>query len=179
MLYDPAPLNDPGDPGWDMSPYANYSSGAQSYTYRRRRALDLADAGDAGEGRAESLARGLPVPNRNGEPPRFSVEQVLGHRRRASLLSSATARDWRQRMVFYTGDERNFYQGLDGTTCSPDEAAFDPSCRTPRKTHSEVAYAGTGGYPDGYGTYREGCSFNAGWNAWVCSNASLTPARYA
>ena len=41
----------------------------------------------------------------------------------------------------------------------------------------EVAYAGTGGYPDGYGTYREGCSFNAGWNAWVCSNASIVPAR--
>ena len=40
-----------------------------------------------------------------------------------------------------------------------------------------MAYAGTGGYPDGYGTYRDGCSFNAGWNAWVCSNASLTPAR--
>ena len=135
MLYDPAPLNDPGDPGWDMSPYANYSGGAQSYTYRRRRALGLADDDDAGEGRAESLARGMPAPNLNGEPPRFSVEQVLDHRRRASLLSSAAARDWRERMVFYTGDERNFYQGLDGTTCSPDEAAFDPSCRTPRKTH--------------------------------------------
>ena len=53
-------------------------------------------------------------------------------------------------MVFYTGDERDFYQGLDGTTCSPDEAAFDPACRTPRKTHREVAYAGTGGYPDGF-----------------------------
>ena len=188
MLYDPAPLNDPGDAGWDMSPYLNYSGGAQSYTYRRRRALGVGD--DAGEGRAgkgqgggrgsrraQSLASGMPVPNLNGEPPRFSVEQVLDHRRRASLQSSATARDWRQRMVFYTGDERNFYQGLDGTTCSPDEAAFDPSCRTPRKTHKEVAYAGTGGYPDGYGTYREGCTFVAAWNAWSCSKASLTPAR--
>jgi hypothetical protein len=36
MLYDPAPLNDMGDPGWDMSAYANYSGGALSYTYRRR-----------------------------------------------------------------------------------------------------------------------------------------------
>ena len=36
MLYDPAPLNDLGDPGWDMSAYANYSGGAQSFTYRSR-----------------------------------------------------------------------------------------------------------------------------------------------
>ena len=36
MLYDPAPLNDMGDPGWDMSAYANYSGGAQSFTYRSR-----------------------------------------------------------------------------------------------------------------------------------------------
>ena len=179
MLYDPAPLNDPGDAGWDMSAYANYSGGVQSYNYRRRalRALAAGRRGERGDRRVESLDRGMPAPNLHGEPPRFSVEEVLDHRRRASLQSSATASDWRQRMVFYTGDERNFYQGLDGTTCSPDEAVFDPACRTPRKTHKEVAYAGTGGYPDGYGTYREGCSFVAAWNAWSCSSASLTPAR--
>ena len=36
MLYDPAPLNDPGDPGWDMGPHMNYSAGVQNYAYRRR-----------------------------------------------------------------------------------------------------------------------------------------------
>eukprot|EP00966_Prymnesium_polylepis_P103629 2399280-Prymnesium_polylepis.1 len=41
MLYDPAPLNDPGDAGHDMSRWANYSSGVQSFTYRRRRAADV------------------------------------------------------------------------------------------------------------------------------------------
>ena len=35
MLYDPAPLNDPADPGWDMGPYMNYSEGVQNYVYRR------------------------------------------------------------------------------------------------------------------------------------------------
>ena len=35
MLYDPAPLNDLGDPGHDMSAYMNYSGGGLSYSYRR------------------------------------------------------------------------------------------------------------------------------------------------
>ena len=188
MLYDPAPLNDPGDAGWDMGPYMNYSMGVQNYVYRRRRMSATRtlrrqrprhgdDNQRHGRRRAEALERGMPAPAAAGSPPPFSVDEVLDHRRRASLMASATAADWRMRMVFYTGDERNFYQGLDGTTCAPDEAAFDPACRTPRKTHREVAYAGTGGYPDGYGTYRQGCTFNAAWNAWSCTNASLTPAR--
>ena len=67
-----------------------------------------------GRRRAESLERGMPAPASDAAPPTFSVEQVLDHRRRASLQSSAAAGDWRQRMVFYTGEERNFYQGLDG-----------------------------------------------------------------
>ena len=66
MLYDPAPLNDLGDPGHDMGPYMNFSSGQQTFTYRR-------------------------------------------------TLASQVEADWRNRMVFYQGDERAaFYQGLDG-----------------------------------------------------------------
>ena len=121
MLYDPAPLNDPGDPGHDMSAYANYSSGAQSFTYRRR-------------------------------------------------TQSATEADWRNRMVFYTGDERNFYPGGTTRSCDPTSAILDPACRTSRRTHAEVAYRG-------YWTYREGCTLVTAWNAWRCTAASLTPAR--
>ena len=40
---------------------------------------------------------------------------------------------------------------LDGRVCPPTAAIFDPSCRTKRKTHREVAYKG-------YGIYREGCT---------------------
>ena len=148
MLYDPAPLNDAGDTGHDMSAFMNYSNGAQSYNYRRRRKLTQQQAeGESGV-------------------PAFDLEAISRHRRLASTVES----DWRQRMVFYTGDEAAFYQGLDGTTCAADQAAFDPSCRTPRKTHAQVAYKG-------YGTYREGCTYVQGWNAWSCTNASLTPAR--
>ena len=119
MLYDPAPLNDPGDKGWDMGPYMNYSAGVQNYVYRRRmsdvttpnqRRRQRGDNQRHGRRRAESLERGMPAPATEAVPPAFSVEQVLDHRRRASLQSSATASDWRQRMVFYNGDERSFYQ---------------------------------------------------------------------
>jgi hypothetical protein len=65
--------------------------------------------------------------------------------------------------VFYEGDERAFYQGLDGAhVCDPTEAIFDPACRTARRTHAEVAYNGnansgaecTAGGACGYGVYR-------------------------
>ena len=146
MLYDPAPLNDPADPGWDMGPYMNYSEGVQNYVYRRlglglglgvrvsltlpltltltltrtlyrRRRLRATSAhrqqgrgrGDTqrdgrgrgdiqrdGQRRAESLERGMPAPASAAAPPTFTVEQVLDHRRRASLQASAAAGDWRQ-----------------------------------------------------------------------------------
>merc|ERR1719272_2202401 len=54
MLYDPAPLNDMGDPGWDMSAYANYSGGAQSYTYRRRTSMERAEPGVRAEPRVQT-----------------------------------------------------------------------------------------------------------------------------
>ena len=121
MLYDPAPLNDPTDPGWDMSAYAAFDNGAQSYTFGRR-------------------------------------------------LQSATEADWRNRMVFYPGDERAFYQGLTGTACDPLSSIYDPACRTARRTHREVAYSA-------YGTYRRNCTYIERWNAHRCTAASLKPAR--
>ena len=116
MLYDPAPLNDPGDPGWDMGPYMNYSEGVQNYVYRRRRLRATSAHRQHGRGRgdtqrdgrargdiqrdgrrrAESLERGMPAPASAAAPPTFTVEQVLDHRRRASLQASAAAGDWRQ-----------------------------------------------------------------------------------
>jgi hypothetical protein len=80
-------------------------------------------------------------------------------------------------MVFYTGDERAFYQGFTGPVCDPYSAIFDPSCRTIRKTHHEVAYRG-------YGTYRgwgavgvDQCESVQSFNAWRCRGAALVPAR--
>ena len=65
--------------------------------------------------------------------------------------------------------------------CDPSEAIFDPACRTPRRTHAEVAYGGGGGGSAadcanggacGYGVYRgaagTGCDFVPLWNAWKC-----------
>ena len=65
--------------------------------------------------------------------------------------------------------------------CDPSEAIFDPACRTPRRTHAEVAYGGGGGSSAadcanggacGYGVYRgvagNGCEFVPLWNAWKC-----------
>ena len=161
MLYDPAPLNDLGWHTHDMSDYMNYSNGVQSFGYRRRASAEFLEGWSG-------APRHVP-----GATPTFTLDEILHHRR----LSSAVLSDWKERMVFYTGDERNFYQGASSLACDPSEAAFDPSCRSPRKTHREVAYAGTGGYPDGYGVYRDGCTFMAAWNAWSCTNSSLTPAR--
>ena len=100
------------------------------------------------------------------DKPAHSQAEILRHRRLASAVES----DWRNRMVFYDGDERAFYQGLDDETCDPLEAIFDPSCRTARKTHAEVAYNGdadsgadcAAGGACGYGVYR-----TAACRGWV------------
>ena len=147
MLYDPAPLNDLGDPGWDMSAYVDtLEDHGGLFTYRRR-------------ARGRSRRRAL-----DAAPDTASEEQAA--RRRLS----ATDADWRNRMVFYPGDERDFYLGEDGTACEASSALYDPACRTARRTHREVAY-------NGYGTYRLGCTLNSEWNAWVCDQGSLVPAR--
>ena len=174
MLYDPAPLNDLGDPGWDMSAYANYSGGSQNYEYGRRRMEARLHARHLTAARVHA---GL-------DKPAHSQAEILRHRRLASAVES----DWRNRMVFYDGDERAFYQGLDGLTCDPLESIFDPSCRTARKTHAEVAYNGdahsgadcAAGGACGYGVYRAGCTFMPLWNAWKCKSkesGGVTPAR--
>ena len=60
-------------------------------------------------------------------------------------LLSARLGDWRTRMCHFPGDEREtFYAGQTGRMCPPDAAIFDPSCRTHRRTHREVAYNGYG-----------------------------------
>ena len=166
MLYDPAPYNDPGDPGWDMSAYMAYNNGAQTFTYRRR----LAE-----RERREMDRRRLLVANRSQTVPADGTSEYPPAASRR--LSSAVEADWRNRMVFYTGDERSFYQGNAGPVCDPYSAIYDPSCRTIRKTHHEVAYRG-------YGTYRgwgvvgnDQCQSVANFNAWRCRRAALVPAR--
>ena len=156
MLYDPAPLNDPGDPGHDMSAYVERCGDSEVFTYRRhreRRALldsRLSDAGfdvsedDIGPGSSDNASR--------------------------RALASAYESDWRQRMVFYEGDERAFYQGLTGVSCPHEcSALYDPACRTARRTHKEVAYRA-------YGTYRDGCELDEEGNAWHCRRPVGNPA---
>ena len=176
MLYDPAPYNDPGDPGWDMSAYEAYNNGAQSLSYRRLQEAEVREAELARRTRlwqeredgtpGSALTSSLPAAAADDGDGAIAIAVGEGGRQ----LQSATEADWRNRMVFYPGDERAFYQGLDGRVCDPASAIYDPSCRTIRKTHREVAYKG-------YGTYRTDCTLNTGWNAWVCPRTSLVPAR--
>ena len=151
MLYDPAPLNDPTDPGHDMSAYEARCGAidADQFNFRRdrrslldRRVAELSGADDA------------------------YLQQPVSRR----SLASAVESDWRQRMVFFTGDERAFYQGLDGVSC-PDECSSrtDPACRTARRTHREVAYRG-------YGAYRDNCTLDEEGNAWHCTRPPADPA---
>ena len=114
MLYDPAPLNDLGDPGHDMSAYMNYSGGGLSYDYRRSRRMEHDEPAEPAEAHAHRRrmdARHLAAAEVHAgrARPAFSHEEITQHRRLASAVES----DWRNRMVFYQGDERAFYQGLD------------------------------------------------------------------
>ena len=104
-----------------MSAYANYSGGAQSYTYRRRTSMERGKPGvqaeprvhaEPGEGntdtrRARLHARHLSAAlvHAGRARPHFSHDEITRHRRLASAVES----DWRNRMVFYDGDERAFY----------------------------------------------------------------------
>ena len=89
---------------------------------------------------------------------------------RRELLSSKLG-DWRERMVFFPGDEREtFYAGQTGRMCPPDAAIYDPACRVSRRTHREVAY-------NSYGMYTKDCILNSNFNAWVCKKEALIPAR--
>ena len=82
--------------------------------------------------------------------------------------------DWKDRMVFYAGDESKFFDET-ATACEETSALYDPACRTTRKTHQQVAYRG-------YGMYRgendnKRCTLNARFNAWVCPGSVLAPMR--
>ena len=115
----------------------------------------------------------------------LGVEDVQLSEEEGRRLQSATEADWRNRMVFFPGDERQFYYGLDGTACEPTSAIYDPACRSIRKTHREVAYARDDNpvvldaIPGrrGYGTYRRHCTESSLFHAHVCQASSLVPAR--
>ena len=183
--------NDPGDPGHDMSAWSEYDGGALTFSYRRKLGQPAVDSGagehvdewgeepgaddgdgDGGEDEIEGTRGEVAVA---GDPtPLERVVIEAGHEGRE--LQSATESDWRNRMVFYQGDERAFYQGLTGRACDPTSAIFDPACRTSRRTHREVAY-------NGYGTFRGGevmgidCEESAAFHGHVCTNNTMIPAR--
>ena len=113
----------------DMSKYMAYNNGQQSFTFRRL--LEEREERNKELGIAGSIADEVVAPD--------------GGRQ----LQSATDADIRNRMVFFKGDERAYYYGMDGKACEPTSAIYDPACRSIRKTHREVAYRV-------YGTYR-GC----------------------
>ena len=76
MLYDPAPLNDLGDPGHDMSAYMNYSGGGLSYDYRRSRRMEHdepaepAEPAELAEPPARAMACATAVGSRSAMAPR-------------------------------------------------------------------------------------------------------------
>ena len=183
MLYDPCPLNDPGDPGCDMAAYHDVLEEAGGiFSYRRRRGLaapDRAEQLQAGAQLfAQRVARGeerarhlhiLKVDSADESEMRAWAVRHHDYVAHGRQLASAIETDWRNRMVFYPGDEKNFYLGQGGVACESGSALYDPACRTPRKTHNEVAYSG-------YGTYRAGCTLNTRMNAWFCPKDSMVRA---
>ena len=211
MLYDPAPLNDPGDPGHDMSQYEDLLEQLGGlFTYRRerrrlsgsalatlsRRMLERRldrpadrrrrrlttptqrDDDDAAAAAADTAEADTAVAAAEADTAEADTAVTVAAAvdgRNGRQLQSATASDWRNRMVFYgapygSGDERDFYLGQTGVACEASSALYDPACRTPRRTHAEVAY-------NGYGAYRRGCTLNAQWNAWSCPGSAMVPAR--
>ena len=128
-----------GDPGWDMSAYMAYNNGAQNFAYRRKLGTEVEE-----RDRELERRRQLWQERESNTPGNLAVDE-FGRNQSMQMavvsaagrqLQSATEADWRNRMVFYTGDERVFYQGLDGRSCEPTSAIFDPSCRTIRKVKS-------------------------------------------
>ena len=181
MLYDPCPLNNPAHPGWDTSELADLlGSEGGLFTYRRRlleegcnssrpptaaslemdRQRERGSAGHSTGGAALPSAEPLPAAT---NPRRLSEESEL-------------QRQWKDRMVFYTGDERAFFADLSKTVCESASALYDPSCRTERQTHAEVAYSSYGVYRGEVGSGAE-CTLRPEFNAWVCPTAAMTPMR--
>ena len=177
MLNDPAPLNDLSDPGWDTSALGIPVS--MDALYRRR----LSEGDESANTSFVDFSKASPphdivyaTSNLDDGSVRSVTRAELHAKRRASdsarRLSgaSATASSWINRMVFYTGDERQLIAADQAGIfqCSADMAFYDPTCRAKRKTHAEVAYAG-------YGTYRAGCTLSTQFNAWVCPAANSPP----
>ena len=123
MLYDPCPAgNDPTDPTCDMSPWEKYSGGAQSFNYRRRSlnqwpetsanaSVGAAFRQDLDYAHHAQVLHGL---RRRQQPGDETELPAPGERHRRQLLSAKIG-DWRDRMVFFPGDEREaFYAGQTG-----------------------------------------------------------------
>ena len=171
--YAPFPLfaqNDRSHPGWDISKLKGLlDAGGGLFTYRRR----LQEPENATS--SVSVARAAP-----GQPTGGSVAITLtapapamaGARKLSEASDEMLA--WKDRMVFYTGDESKFFEGLSTKQCPATSALYDPSCRTARLTHKQVAY-------NGYGMYRgEGdktCTLNTLFNAWMCPSSAVIPMR--
>ena len=181
MLYDPAPLNDPTDPGWDMSSYQSLTG--DIFSYRRLDDMEPAPAGTRAAGqingdgpiRGDGPLRGaLAISQAGGVPDGaiLSNASTAAWSREASArrLESVTNSGWMKRMVFYSGDERADFPELFTLSCDASSALFDPACRSQRKPHTSVAYRG-------YGIYRTGCTKSDAFNAWLCPGASIKPAR--
>lgn len=152
------------------SQWEEYSGGAQTLSYRRlmeannrhTNAVDYISTNPTGEWEDANQTSAVSL----------SADPLSAHKHGRALMSVRPGDDWRMRMVFFPGDEREtFYRGMSGVMCAPDAAINDPSCRIARRTHKEVAYSG-------YGGYRNGCTLNSRYNAWVCNARDLIPARF-
>ena len=182
MLYDPAPYNDLADPGWDMSEYAEYSG----ISFGSRRLAEQQLLGDH-HNQSTVLAVGamshatvdasshiaFSTAGADGEIRVITTAEYhspIEHDDHGRRLDSFE--DWKNRMVFYTGDEHAFYPPSD-RECDPTASILNPMCRTRRKSHREVAY-------NGYGTFRgqdSTCTLSTNFNAWMCRAQHLKPAR--
>ena len=198
MLYDPAPLNNPTDPGWDMSAYMEYNNQGGGDSRRLAERLQLTSnattpvqarsssmvAIGAGDAMVTSPSNDVVYSTADEDGVTRVVTSAEYYRHPSAAvrpaehdrrLAAPSFEEWKNRMVFFTGDETSFYPA-GSKSCDPKVAIYDPMCRTERKTHKQVAYSG-------YGTYRgvDGgakCELKTEWNAWLCKKEALKPARF-
>ena len=172
--------NDPSSPGCDTKGLQEFlDENGGIFTYRRS-LQQLINAGPGGENTTamEGIAHTVLAQT---VPGKVAVSPFVGGTALASAPAGARqlseTRDemleWIDRMVFYTGDESKFFDTA-ATACPADSAFFDPSCRTTRSTHKQVAY-------NGYGMYRgEGnskCQLSTRFNGWLCPGSVVKPMR--
>ena len=122
MLYDPAPFNNPADPGHDMSAYEALNKGppggGATFTYDRRlneqHPSTMLAVGAAGDTAVDS-SRHVVYSTADDDGSIRTVtsaeyyEALLAPERPGRQLAGDTLEAWKNRMVFYQGDERAFY----------------------------------------------------------------------